>query len=417
MSYSDNLLLKEALNDSTINIDALKIVNKMRKVKVNKVHSYVITPPKTSSGRWQTYIKSEDGKRKKVSAMSEDAIYEKLYEYYFCTEKSLNSFYPEWLERRRNENISSRTIVKNEQHWSKYYSDSKFVNIPLAKITPTDIENFLYTCMKRYPMSCKTLNNMRFIVKDMLKFACRKGLIKDNPYNDVEVKTSSCIPEAHKNDSSRVYNKEEVKKLFKAISHELTEHPENTDSYAVLILFKLGLRIGEVSALKFSDIDYTNKEIHIHRMETLDISADGKQYPVVVNHTKKRSPYGDRYIPLSDYEISIFEKVKSINIEYGYKDDDFVFCDADGRTKTREIDNRIRKLCNKANIETKSAHDIRRTVASEMHKNGIPLEMIRQYLGHSTIETTIGYIYNNNTKEETSRLIQNALCNLNQIIC
>lgn len=268
--------------------------------------------------------------------------------------------------------------------------------------------------MKKYPMSCKTLNNMHFIIKDMLKFASRKGLIKDNPYNDVEIKTSSCIPEVHKNDSSRVYNTDKVEKLFKAITYELSDYPENTDSYAILILFKLGLRIGEVSALKFSDINYTDREIHIHRMETLDIGADGKQHPVVVNHTKKRSPYGDRYIPLSDYEIDIFKKVKSINIDYGYKDDDFVFCDSDGRTKIREIDNRIRKLCNKAGIEVKSAHDIRRTVASEMHKNGISLEMIRQYLGHSTIETTIGYIYNNNTKEETSRLIQNALSNLNK---
>lgn len=409
--------MKEALNDSTINTDALKIINKMKKAKVNKVHLYVVTPPKDSSGRWQTYIKSEEGTRKKISAMSEEALYDKLYEYYFFTAKTLNDLYPEWLERRRNENISSRTIIKNKQHWLKYYISNAIVNIPLAKITAADIENFLYSCMKKYPMSCKTLNNMRFIIKDMLKFACRKNLINDNPYNDVEVKTSACIPEFHKNDSSRVYNKKEVKKLFKAITYELSEHPENTDSYAILILFKLGLRIGEVCALNFSDIDYESKEIHIHRMETLDIDSFGKQHPVVVNHTKKKSPYGDRYIPLSDYEIDIFKKVKSINIEYGYKDDDFVFCDADGRTKIREIDNRIRKLCIKAGIEIKSAHDIRRTVASEMHKNGLPLELIRQYLGHSSIQTTIGYIYNNNTKDENRKLIQNALRNLNQTTC
>ncbi len=148
-------------------------------------------------------------------------------------------------------------------------------------------------------------------------------------------------------------------------------------------------------------------------METLDTGVDGKHHPVVVNHTKKRSSYVNS-IPLSDYEIEIFEKVKSINIDYGYKDDDFVFCDSDGRTKIREIDNRIHKLCTKTGIDVKSAHDIRRTVASKMHKNVIPLEMIRQSLGHSTLDTTIGYIYNNNTKEETSRLIQNTLSTLNK---
>lgn len=59
-------------------------------------------------------------------------------------------------------------------------------------------------------------------------------------------------------------------------------------------------------------------------------------------------------------------------------------------------------LTGKAGIEEKSAHDIRRTVATEMSKNGIPLEMIRQYLGHSSTATTLGYIYNNNTKSENS---------------
>ncbi|QAA30953.1 tyrosine-type recombinase/integrase [Clostridium manihotivorum] len=414
MSHYDTSLLNEALNDSTMNLDALKIVNIMKKAKVNKVHSYVVTSPKDISSRWQTYIKSEDGKRKKISAMSEDALYDKLYEHYFFTVKALQDLYPQWLEKRRHETISSRTIIRNQQHWRKYYENTSFVAIPLAKIAPNDIENFLYSCINKHPMSYKTLNNMRFIVKDMLKFAYRKGLIKDNPFNDAEVKTSACIPEVHKNDSSRVYNKIEVDKLFNAISVELSVLPQNTDAYAILILFKLGLRIGEVSALKFSDIDYINKEIHIHRMETLDLGTDGKQHPIVVNHTKKRSPYGDRYLPIGEYELKIFEKVKVINIQHGYKDDDFIFCDSDGRTQTNEIDKRLRKLCRKAKIEVKSAHDIRRTVASEMHKNGIPLEMIRQYLGHSTIETTIGYIYNNNTKDENRRLIQNALSSLNR---
>lgn len=50
------------------------------------------------------------------------------------------------------------------------------------------------------------------------------------------------------------------------------------------------------------------------------------------------------------------------------------------------------ELCNKADIDVKSAHDIRRTVASELFNNGVPVEIIRNYLGHSDIKTTWGYI-------------------------
>ena len=77
------------------------------------------------------------------------------------------------------------------------------------------------------------------------------------------------------------------------------------------------------------------------------------------------------------------------------------------------IDNLIRKLCNKAKIEVKSAHDIRRTVASEMFSQGVPVEIIRGYLGHSDIKTTFGYILNNQTKAETNKIILNSLNQMN----
>jgi integrase len=118
-------------------------------------------------------------------------------------------------------------------------------------------------------------------------------------------------------------------------------------------------------------------------------------------------------LPLGDYELTIFLYVMDINKEYGYSDQDFIFCDTQGRTKIREIDNRIRKLCNKADIEVKSAQDIRRTVASELFNNGVPVEIIRNYLGHSDIKTTWGYILDNHRKEETTKMILKSLENLN----
>lgn len=61
----------------------------------------------------------------------------------------------------------------------------------------------------------------------------------------------------------------------------------------------------------------------------------------------------------------------------------------------------------------KSAHDIRRTVASEMDRKGIPIEDIRWYLGHNDIATTRSYILNNQGKQKTSRQIINALSEMN----
>ncbi|WP_313131579.1 tyrosine-type recombinase/integrase [Anaerocolumna sp.] len=91
----------------------------------------------------------------------------------------------------------------------------------------------------------------------------------------------------------------------------------------------------------------------------------------------------------------MFQAVKCISEEAGYSDGNFIFCDKVGRTKIREVDNCIRAQCTRAGIEVKSAHDIRRTVASEMDRKKIQIEDIRWYLGHNDIVTTRTYIMNN----------------------
>lgn len=414
MNTNDLFLLHEAIKNGTINAEVSETINNMKKEKVISVHCYDITPPKDDNSRWQTYIKMEDGKRKKVSAFTEKALYEKLYNIYFkqnCI--TLKTLYPQWIEKRKSDNVSVRTIRRNENFWNRYYAKHKIINVPIEKLNADQIEVFFHEIIRKFDVTVKELNNMKFIFTDIMKLAKRRKYIIINPFDDVSINTNSCRPIGKQKDTSRVYLPDEKEKLFQAINDELRICPDNTDSYAILLLFKLALRIGEIVALKWNDIDFDNKSIHIHRMETLAENENGSLTPTIANYTKKKSHYGDRILPLGDYELMIFQCVMDINKEHGYYDQDFIFCDEQGRTKIREIDNRIRKLCNKADIEVKSAHDIRRTVASELFNNGVPVEIIRNYLGHSDIKTTWGYILDNHRKEETAKMIVNSLKSLN----
>jgi integrase len=413
-SLSDKQLLQDLLDSDIMNSDVVKQQLKMlKRDKVLGIHEYTITNTQGVDSRWQTYVKQE-GKRKKVSAYSEEGLYDKLYDFYFQKNITLEMIYPQWLKKRRTANVNARTIKRNQNHWDKYYLNHKIIQIPVVKITIDILEDFFHECIKKYSLTVKELNNMKFIIKDMLKMSLRNGYIVSNPFNDIEINTNACQPASKANDISRVYTADEQERFFLALNHEILHIPENTDSYAICLLFKLGLRIGELCALQWGDIDNETNEIHIHRMETQDEDLNGVLHPVVVPYTKKKSTYGDRFLPLSEYECDILEKVKIINHEYGYKEDDFIFCDENGRTKIREIDHRIRKLCNKADIlPVKSAHDIRRTVATQMHMEGIPIRIIQEFLGHSDTKTTWGYIVNNQEKAILHTKIRDALVNLN----
>lgn len=413
-TLSDKQLLQDLLNSNIMNSDVVRQqLNMIKQNKVLEIHEYTITTPKDTDSRWQTYVKKNE-KRVKISAVNEQGLYDKLYDFYFQQNLSLEMLHPEWVEKRTNTNVSIRSIRRYKNYWDRYYKNHKVVKVPITTITTDMLETFFNEKIKEHSLTLKELNNMKFILKDMLKLCKRKKLISENPFNDIEINKHACRPANTSNDISRVYLPVEQQHFFQALRNEILTFSNNTDCYAISLLFKLGLRIGELCALTWDDIDLETSEIHIHRMETLGEDSNGKTCPVVVPYTKKKSSFGDRFLPLSEYELDLFQKVKTINEEYNFKDGNFIFCDENGRTKIREIDNRIRKLCKQANIiPAKSAHDIRRTVATQMHMQGVPIQIIKEFLGHSDTKTTWGYIVNNQEKEVVHIQIKEALANLN----
>ncbi len=51
----------------------------------------------------------------------------------------------------------------------------------------------------------------------------------------------------------------------------------------------------------------------------------------------------------------------------------------------------------------------------EMVAKGVTVEIIRDYLGHSDIKTTWGYIFDNNEEERTAKIISDSLMDMNSL--
>lgn len=403
-------ILQSVLDCAKIGADIPDKLQDMKENKVKKIHPYKITSPKKPDAKWMTYVKDLKGNRQKITAHTEAELFRKLFKHYFGKQNhTLRTLYPLWIEKRKSENVNPRTLRRNENHWDKYYAPDKIVDEHIENLTPDMIEGFFHSVIREYNLTVKELNNMKFVFAEIMKLAKRRNFIAENPFTEIKINTNGCKPAKKQNDSSRVYLTDEREILFRELEIEMKNYPDNTDVYAILLLFKLGLRIGEAVALKWTDIDTRTREIHIHRMETVAPNEKNQLRPTVVEYTKKKSLYGDRFLPLGNYEFSLFQTIAQINERNGCGESEFIFCDEKGRTKIRALDNRIRKLCTRANLPVKSAHDIRRTVASEMFNNGVPVEIIRDYLGHSDIKTTWGYILDNQGKEKTAQMVLKSL--------
>ncbi len=198
-----------------------------------------------------------------------------------------------------------------------------------------------------------------------------------------------------------------VNKLI-AACNEMYENTNNEAYIAVIFNLYCGLRVGELVALKKSDVSFERNYLSVEREEVrvrIPQSDGSMKYERrIEEHTKT---YTSRYIPLIPKAIDILENIISKHEQERVKCD-YLFVKDGSHLNTNCVGNALRRACSKANITQKSTHKIRKTFASKLDANGVPTDEIRILLGHTDTQTTLGYIYNPLPKDETLDMIRNA---------
>ena len=260
----------------------------------------------------------------------------------------------------------------------------------------------LYSVMgKIFKFSRKEFNNMKTILNAVYQIVMDKEILSVNPllntHTDVKIRSIQ-----KKKDGSRLYLEKEMEVL-----EDFLYQQETMEAYTILMDFQIGTRIGELVILQKEDM--LDGEVYIHKMEIVDEErANGvyirKGYKIV-EYVKHDISAGYRTIPLSKKAKNILEEVKKLS-----PDSEFLFTQSNGeRMTSRSFNYWLEKYCRDAGITFKSSHCIRRTFASRLYAEHMPLEEISVYMGHEDIDTTKGYIYNYNEKEKNRAYMDKAL--------
>lgn len=170
-------------------------------------------------------------------------------------------------------------------------------------------------------------------------------------------------------------------------------------------ILQTGLRIGELTGIKWTDIDFSKKILYVNR----NIDYDNELKKWVADTPKSRA--GIRTIPLTQEAVNILRtqkeknrQIKVIPIEFS----DFVFLNANGRPIGRSnINSRVKKIAENLGIESFSIHTLRHTFATRCIEAGMKPKTLQQILGHSSINVTMD-LYVHITEEEKTREIENA---------
>ncbi len=390
-------LLKEAFDCGIISTDSVldKLMSTKRE-RIKKIHPYTITPPSSPKGRWQTYYKGMNEQRKTIRAQSEEELLDKLIPLYFqdshLDKLTFYKLYEEWLEYKKTVTNSPNTIKRHTQHYKKYFEPSALHDKKIKRIDELLLETECNQIVKEFNLTRKEWANIKTILTGMYSYAIRKKYLLENPMEKVQihVKFKQIVK---KTGTTETYNTDELQNLNQYLDRMYTE-TSDTIFLAVKLNFLLGLRVGELVALKWEDHCNIN-HLHIVREEVRN--QDTNTYEVV-EHTKSNR---DRFVVLVPKAINLLQK-----IEHG---GEYIFIKNGKRITSRQVAYVLEKYAERQGLTTKSTHKMRKTFASNLNASGVPLDCIRELLGHSNLNTTLGYIYNPLTEEETYSLISKAL--------
>jgi integrase len=222
-------------------------------------------------------------------------------------------------------------------------------------------------------LSKKTVKDMLSIIKLSLKAAARKKMISSIPDMDVVIPSSNSVGKVV------TFNSDEQNKILSMVLE--SPSPRNV---GVIISLLAGLRIGELCALKWSDINMENRTIHVtktmQRLYLKELSGT-RESRVIITPPKTRSSI--RIVPISS---RLFLYLSAIVAE---DSEAYVITGMKEFLEPRTYRSYYNRLLLRHGIEHVKFHGLRHTFATRCIEAGADCKTVSVLLGHASVNMTL----------------------------
>jgi integrase len=243
----------------------------------------------------------------------------------------------------------------------------KFGKKDISTITRLEVKNYLKKQLST--LKASTVNHHRAVIANVFEMALDDAVIDQNPAARIGRITATSQAK-HKTEIARFLTRDQLADILAAFLRYRPEH------YAlVIVLARTGMRVGEAVALKWTDIDYSQKTITVSRAKArtiIDTPKSGKT----------------RKIDMSEQLASV------LHDKQAHSDNEWVFPGKHAETidPTSWRKNVFMPMVDIAGITGNvRVHDLRHTYASLMIAQGQPLIYIQRQLGHHSISVTADF--------------------------
>ncbi|EAD5841900.1 TPA: site-specific integrase [Listeria innocua] len=276
------------------------------------------------------------------------------------TEQTFHEYFKEWVDLYKVGAIRSITL-------QKYYVTEQKIQELVPDLKIKDLDRYTYQqLLNSYALTHEKQTTMDFHhhLKGAILDAVDEGVISQNPTRKIVIKGK-----APRSKKAKFLNQFEVQALIK----ELNLKEDINWDWFILLIIKTGLRFSEALALTPSDFDFSKQKIIINK--TWDYKVITGSFQPTKNESSNRKIQIDwqlamqfsQLIKMKDSDKPIFVKSRVFN---------------------STINNRLKVLCENANIPTITVHSLRHTHASLLLFAGVSIASVANRLGHSSMTTT-----------------------------
>lgn len=392
----NNEILRFIINSGMIDLnDVQNSMETMKREELLKQHPYKIWQGK--DGEWYTKLIYEDGTKKlrhrKTLRDLENVIIEHIRKTIECP--TIETVFYEWINIRLDRGeIEKSTYSRYERDFIRYFKNIK--NCKIQSITELQIEDFVKRTIKELELTRKSFSNMRTLIYGIFRYAKKKGIVHfsiKTVMDDIEFSKNE-FKRVHYEDNEQVFMIDEEEKMV-----EYLEENQDLLNLGLLLLFKTGLRIGELTALFKEDIE--ENLIHVSKTETIYQDDNGKTHYDIKSFPKTEAGVRDVIIP--DNYKWILKKIRKL-CPFGQ----YVFMNNNERIRSYVFRTRLYSNCKKLNIVIKSPHKVRKTYGSKLYDAGtVPESVMIEQMGHTDISCLKKHYYYNRMDNKEKQEILN----------
>lgn len=278
-----------------------------------------------------------------------------------------------WLEKYAKLGVKMRTYNKYE--FIVYIRIiPRFGDLELNQVTTISVQEFILNLMKsgnlkdNSPLSVNTVYGIISVLKQGFNLAIVLELINKNPVNAIKMP---------KTIEKEVYalSREEQK-----IIEQYCLHNKKWNYIGIILCLYTGIRLGELLALTWDDIDFENKSLCIKKT-AYKCKSNGQNKMIIDTPKTKKS---NRVIPLCDKLLNL------LKLSEQYANSKYIISTKNGKIiETRAYQRTFESILKKCGIKHYNFHCLRHTFATRAIELGMNPKTLSEILGHTNVGITL----------------------------